>query len=167
MSFENQERPATPQLRQLQLPEQGRIRTFLRAAGPIVLAVGGICSIVGFGSFFISFGGFQPSHYFWLCFIGLPMMALGLALTKFGYLGSAARYVAGETAPVLADTVKYVAEETKGAVETVARSAAKGVAEGMEAGRSGASAGFCPYCGGSVKVEFQFCPKCGKLLSAI
>lgn len=27
---------------------------------------------------------------------------------------------------------------------------------------STASGGFCPYCGGSVKEDFDFCPKCGR-----
>ena len=47
-----------------------------------------------------------------------------------------ARFIAGETAPVASDTVNYMAEETKGAVETVAKAAAKGVAEGIEDGRA-------------------------------
>ena len=29
---------------------------------------------------------------------------------------------------------------------------------------SPSSKGFCPYCGGSVQEEFQFCPKCGRRL---
>ena len=51
-------------------------------------------------------------------------------------MGAVARFIAGETAPVATDTANYLAEETKGAVETVAKAAAKGVVEGIEAGRS-------------------------------
>ena len=75
-------------------------------------------------------------HYFWLGFVGLPLMFVGGVMCQFAFLGAVARFMAGETAPVAADTVNYMAEETKGAVETVAKAAAKGVVEGIEAGRA-------------------------------
>lgn len=30
---------------------------------------------------------------------------------------------------------------------------------------SSSSGGFCPYCGGSVQADFEFCPKCGRRLN--
>lgn len=54
----------------------------------------------------------------------------------YGFMGAVFRFAAGEVAPVAADSVNYMAEETKGGVETVAKSAAKGVVEGMDAGRA-------------------------------
>ena len=81
------QRPESPQLRRLQLPEQGGIRSFLRRAGPIILLVGLICTIGGAISFFSSFGSFEPPHYFWLCFVGIPLMFVGFLLSQFGYMG--------------------------------------------------------------------------------
>ena len=121
-------------------------------------------AIGGAISFFSSFGSFEPPHYFWLCFVGIPLMFVGFLLSQFGYMGVVARYIAGEAAPVATDTTNYMAEETKGAVETVARSAARGIVEGIEAGKA-TSASFCPQCGFSVKPDFKFCPQCGKSLS--
>jgi len=158
------QRPESPQLRRLQLPEQGGIRSFLRRAGPIILLVGLICTIICLANFFWCSNSHEPPRYFWLGFVGLPLMFFGGVLSQYGFLGAVARYVAGETAPVAADATNYVAEETKGAVETVARSAAKGMVEGIEAGKA-APANFCPQCGFAVKPDFKFCPGCGKSLS--
>ena len=66
----------------------------------------------------------------------MPLVFIGGVLCQFAFMGAVARFIAGETAPVAADTVNYVAEETKGAVETVAKAAAKGVVEGIQEGRA-------------------------------
>jgi hypothetical protein len=162
---DNEQRPASPQLKRLQTPEQNAIRSFLRVLGPLILGGGVVCIIGGMVSFFSAFNGNGEPRHFWLFFAGMPLVFVGLVLSQFGYMGAVARYVAGEGAPVAADTVNYMADETKGAVETVAKSVAKGITEGTEAGRGAAAANFCPHCGAGVKTEFKFCPKCGKELS--
>ena len=129
-------RPETPELRRLQLPAQRSIRNGLRIAGPLILLAGLVCTITAFAGFFTGRLGL-----FWLGFVGLPLMFVGSVLCMYGFMGAVGRFVAGESAPVAADTVNYMAEETKGAVETVARAAAKGVVEGAEAGRTGAGEG--------------------------
>ena len=159
------QRPDSPQLRRLQTPQQGRTRTWLRMAGPVILIVGLVCTVGGTVNVFYRTGSFESPHYFWLCFVGLPLMFVGGVLSQFGFMGAVARYIAGETAPVAADATNYLAEETKGAVETVAKSAARGVVEGIEAGKAAAS--FCPHCGNSVKPDFKFCPQCGKSLASL
>jgi hypothetical protein len=83
-----------------------------------------------------SAGSFGIPDYFWLAFVGMPLMFVGSVMSMYGFMGAVARFMAGEAAPVAADTVNYMAEETKGAVETVAKAAAKGVVEGMNAGRT-------------------------------
>jgi hypothetical protein len=146
----------------LQQPEQNGIRSFLRRIGPLVFIVGLICTLGGMVSFFASFGSFEPPRYFWLCFVGMPLMFVGGVFCQFGFMGAVARYVAGETAPVAADTINYMADETKDAVETVAKSAAKGIVEGIATEKSGADTLYCPHCGFAIKADYQFCPKCGK-----
>jgi hypothetical protein len=165
MQNENPERPVSPLLKRLQTPEQNATRGFLRKIGPLVFIAGLICTIIAMINFFSCFGSMEPPRLFWLGFIGLPLMFVGGVMSQFGFLGTFTRFVAGETAPVAVDTVNYMADETKGAVETVAKSAAKGIAEGVEAGR--AAANFCPNCGISLNASFKFCPKCGKELSAV
>jgi hypothetical protein len=141
MSQDNSSRPVSPELKRLQQPKQSSIRKGLRIAGPIIFLVGLICTIIAFASLLLSAGSFDGPHYFWLGFIGLPLMFVGGVLCQFGFLGAVARFVAGESAPVAADTVNYMAEETKGAVETVAKTAAKGVVEGIDSGRAKAGEG--------------------------
>ena len=63
-------------------------------------------------------------------------MFVGAVLSQFGFMGAVARYMAGEAAPVATDTIKYVAEETKGAVETVSKAVAIGVVEGIDEARA-------------------------------
>ena len=104
---------------------------------------------------------------FWLIFVGMPLMFVGGVMSQYGFMGVVARYVAGEAAPVATDTINYFADETKGAVETVAKSAAMGIAEGIEAGKMDAKKSFCPHCGLPVKADFSFCPKCGKTLAGV
>lgn len=151
---------ASPSKR-LQSAEHAGARNFLRTCGPLVFGAGVLCTIGGMVSFFSSFGSFGPPRFFWLCFVGMPLMFVGGIMIKLGYMGAVARYVAAETAPVATDTINYVADETQGAVQTLARSAAQGIAEGIEAGK-GKPARFCPQCGAAVQTDFKFCPHCGK-----
>jgi hypothetical protein len=126
--------PVSPELKRLQQPGQNSIRTALRIAGPLTLLTGIICVIIAAKELVTS--GMEPPRHFWLAFIGIPLMFFGAVLCQFGFMGAVARFMAGESAPVAADTVNFMAGETKGAVESVAKAAAKGVVEGIEAGRS-------------------------------
>ena len=130
MQQNSQQPPVSPELKQLQQPGQNSIRNFLRIAGVAVLLLGIICVAVGSA---LAFSG--QMGMFWLAFVGMPMMFVGSVMCMGGFMGAVARFMAGETAPVGVDTAKYTAEETKGAVETVAKAAVKGVIEGIEAGR--------------------------------
>ena len=158
--------PISPQLKRLQTPKQDTVRGILRKVGPLVFGAGLLCIIVGMVNFFMAFGGDGPPRLFWLFFVGMPLMFVGGVMSQYGFMGLVARYVAGEAAPVATDTINYVADETKGAVETVAKSAAKGITEGIEAGRAGSKKNFCPHCGFPAKFDFRFCPKCGNTLDA-
>jgi len=94
----------------------------LRGGGILLVIVGGIFALIGLGSFFSSFGSFEPPRYFWCAFVGLPMVGIGFSMLKFGYLGLFTRYVAKETAPPAKDTFNYLAEHTKEGVKTIAES---------------------------------------------
>jgi len=157
--------PVSPKLNRLQTPEQSAVRGFLRKAAPLIFGAGLLGIIVGMINFFMAFGGGGPPRLFWLFFVGMPLMFLGGVMSQYGFMGAAARYIAGETAPVATDTFNYVAEETQAAVQTVARSAAKGIVEGVAAGSSTLEDSFCPHCGFAIRPDYHFCPKCGKARS--
>jgi hypothetical protein len=119
----------------LQSPKHASVKSFLRIAGPLLVLVGLLFTVIGMVSFFSSFGSFQSPHYFWCCFVGMPLLFIGLIFSKFGYLGGVLRYLAAESAPVAKDSVNYLAEGTKDALKTVTRAVAEGVQEAQDAHR--------------------------------
>ena len=87
---------------------------------------------VGFGSFFASFGSFEPPRYFWCAFVGMPLLFVGTAMCMYGYLGAFYRYVAGESAPVAKDVVNYMGENIQPGVKAVAKAATEGIIEAQK-----------------------------------
>ena len=121
------------------LRQQSGVRSFLRIGGPIVLGIGLLLTLGGLISFFSAFGSFGPPQNFWMAFLGLPLVAIGAAMTKAGYLGPASRYLAGEVTPTIRDTL--------GAL-------------GL-----GSTARVCVSCGAENDGDSRFCDACGKPLA--
>lgn len=136
-------------------PQQAAVRGVLRVAGPLVLATGATLVVIGAGSFFASFGTFEPPRYFWCAFLGMPIVFVGVVLSFAGYAGAVQRYMAGEAAPVYKDTANYLGRETAPGV----RSVAEAVSQGLRAGATAASA--CPRCSTPLPTGSNFCPGCG------
>ena len=113
----------------LQSPHHSGIRDVLRIGGPLIAGIGLLFMIVGFGSFFASFGSFEPPRYFWCAFVGMPLLFVGTAMCMYGYLGAFYRYVAGESAPVAKDVVNYMGENVQPGVKAVTKAATEGVIE--------------------------------------
>jgi len=107
------------------------VRSFLRVAGPVIALVGIVLIVVAFISFFRAMGSYESPKYFWCGFVGMPLLFVGIVMSKFGYFGAVVRYMAAEAAPVAKDTVNYMAEGTQDAVKTVARAITEGVQEGQ------------------------------------
>ena len=116
----------------LQSPHHSGIRAVLRVGGPLIAGIGLLFMIVGFGSFFASFGSFEPPRYFWCAFVGMPLLFVGIAMCMYGYLGSFYRYVAGESAPVAKDVVNYMGENIQPGVKAVTKAATEGVIEAQK-----------------------------------
>jgi hypothetical protein len=138
-------------------PGHTETRAALRVIGPLVAAVGLVFVVIGLGSFFASFGSFQPPRYFWCAFVGLPLLGLGVFITKVAYMGRFFRYVAGESAPVVKDTFNYMAEGTQQGIRTLAGAVGDGL-------RGAESRSTCSKCGQSNDAEAKFCRKCGAAL---
>ena len=142
--------------------DHDNVRDMLRVLGPVGVGIGLIFALVGLGSFFSSFGSFQPPRYFWCAFIGLPFIALGSAICKFAFMGAVSRYIADEVAPVGKDVVNYMADGTHDAL----RQAATAVSEGIRTGLSAAETSEipCPECKTPNEPSAKFCKGCGKPL---
>lgn len=139
-------------------------RNVLRVIGPLILLVGIIFMIVGFVDFFASAGKFRGPQLFWCFFAGMPLLFVGIVTTSYGFMGSVARYSAGEMAPVAKDTINYMAEGTQDSVRTIASA--------LEAGLSGVSGGQkveepkvrCHKCNHLVDEDSRFCSECGSAM---
>lgn len=141
-------------------------RAAMRVVGPILILVGAVMFVTGILSFSEKFhevrSFFDPGKVehrapdrFWMCFVGMPIAIVGIVCTRIGFLGAAARYVAGETAPVARDTVNYVLDGTKETIREVAQ-AVRG-----EGGPDVA----CPKCGHGNDTDAKFCDECGTALA--
>lgn len=132
-------------------------RAGLRGLGAVLTAVGGVFTAIGLISFFSSTNSFEGPRYFWCLFVGLPMLGVGFALLKFGYLGPIARYVASEAAPVATDSFNYVASATKQGLHDVASAIGTGL-------RDATAARTCAACGHGNASDAAFCNQCGASL---
>ena len=145
-------------------PRHTEVRSVLRVVGPALLLVGLILTVIGMASFFSSFGTGGMPRYFWCAFIGLPLMGLGGGICKFAFLGSIGRYVAGEAAPVVKDTLNYVAEGTAPGIEKVARAVAEGIS-GKASGGGSKTVILCHKCNEKNDADARFCKRCGAALA--
>jgi double zinc ribbon protein len=142
-------------------PHHDDVRSLLRALGPGIAVIGLIFMVIGIGSFFASFGSFEPPRYFWCAFVGMPLLGVGLMISKFGYIGSIARYIASEGAPVAKDATNYMVDGTKDSIRNVATA----VGEGFAAAKS-PQAARCQKCGTENETSANYCRECGAPLRA-
>ena len=137
----------------------------LRIIGPAVAGIGLVFTIIGFVSFFASFGTHESPRYFWCLFVGLPLTAVGVMVSMFAFLGTFTRYTANEVAPVGKDVVNYMAAGTKDAVRDMASAVGEGFRAGNAAGETKTTL-HCPKCRAANDSEAHFCKACGAALGA-
>lgn len=152
--------PSDPGLR-----GQSQLRDVLRILGPVIVGIGLLLTAIAMIDFFAAFGGFGIPGNFWMAFVGLPLIAIGSAITKFAYLGPASRYVAGEVTPTIRDTLGSLGI---GGGQTSCASCGGGNAAG---------ATYCDDCGAPMRRmcascrtvnagDAKFCKSCGADLPA-
>ncbi|MGO9110750.1 MAG: zinc-ribbon domain-containing protein [Thermoguttaceae bacterium] len=140
-------------------PLHASTRRTLRMLGPILAGIGLLLMIIGIGSFFASFGSFQPPRFFWCAFLGAPLLFVGLVICGFAFQGAVLRYQVGEVAPVAKDAINYMAEGTQEGVKTFAAALGEGLAAGMGGSRKADNR--CPKCSHSNDADAKFCKNCG------
>lgn len=84
------------------------MRATLRLVGGLMVVAGLILSAIGIGNFFSAFGTMTPPRYFWCVFAGFPLLGIGAALLRFGFMGAVSRYAANEVVPVASDATRQV-----------------------------------------------------------
>lgn len=131
-----------------------RTKRILKIVGPIVAAAGLILAVVGFVSFFSSFGDDAMPSLFWCAFVGMPVFVIGLGITFTAFRREIATYHKNESAPV----INEFAEDIKPAVQSVA-SAVRETAAAQDA--------ICPDCGEKNDADAKFCKNCGAALRKV
>lgn len=131
-------------------------RNKFRTFGPIILGVGVLFFIIAAGEIMMA-NTFGPPKYFFLGFIGVPLIGVGSYLTNLGYGAKVAAYQSREMAPVAKDTIHYLVNETTDSVEKMAEAAQRGKSKVVEAKQ-------CSACHELNKIDAKFCNECGKAL---
>lgn len=154
--------------------DRSGLRDAMRVAGPTLLAAGALlfgASVVQFAGAFESASAPQPFDAPprmpnpLLAFGGLACLGLGGALTRWAFLGPAARYAARETAPAVR-IVASAAAEGAGGRQACARCATGNEADARHCKGCGAPLRrSCPACGGASAADARFCDDCGKPLA--
>lgn len=130
-----------------------RTKRILKIVGPIVAAAGLILAVVGFVSFFSSFGGDGMPSLFWCAFVGMPVFVIGLGITFTAFRREIATYHKNESAPV----INEFAEDIKPAVQSVASAVRETAAQDA----------ICPDCGEKNDADAKFCKNCGAALRKV
>ena len=149
----------TPQIN----PRANSQRARLRLIGGLFVAVGGIMAAIGLISFFLAFGSRRSPDLFWCLFLGMPCLLIGLGLLKLGYVGTYARYLSGEIAPVGTDAFNYAAQETRGGMWTIAASLVQGLQEGRTSEEPALACLACDHLNDGAA---KYCDQCGAAMPA-
>ena len=122
---------------------QSSIRFMFRVAAVGVLVLAAYFLFVGLADFFAADD--EPPQKFWMLFVGLPLVAVGLWLAGAGFGGAAARYAAGEAAPVARESLDYLTRNHPADEPT--------------------GGPYCRACGTRNDATASFCDSCGKSLA--
>ena len=126
-------------------PRSDEQRAALKLLGFPILIIGIIMTAVGINASFTHdpFGdepgdGLSDPDEWWYPFVGMPLIFVGLAMLSAAYMGTMARYSAGETMPVAKDSINYLADGTQEGMKAFSKAIGEGLAEGMKEGELGA-----------------------------
>lgn len=135
-------------------------RGFFRFMGPVVLLGAGTCMLIA-GIDFFTLEPFETPSYFWLFFVGMPLLFVGFLFSVLGYGGAMAQYQSKEYAPVAKDTFNYLAKETTSGVKSISSA----IHEGKQTNPQSQMMA-CLNCDFSNESDSKFCSECGESLQA-
>ena len=143
---------------------QSSIRFVFRVTSVVVLALAAYFLWVGLADFFA--GDDDGQTKFWMVFVGLPLLAVGGWLAMAGFGGAAARYVAGEGAPVTRDSLDYLTRGqgpgNLGRTDAGAQVATQPSPRAVDQPTGGP---YCRSCGTRNDATASSCDSCGKPLA--
>jgi hypothetical protein len=146
-------------------PRQRETRLKLRAAGPIMFAVGGLLLFVAVADMALAMGEDADSsaRLVWLWYIAIPLTIVGLALMK-----AASRRRLGEEGVATKDSVPAEADDRAAPEATSPPTTPSPPAAGASASSAGTSLSGgipCPSCGSPNDAAARFCDQCGRKMS--
>jgi hypothetical protein len=151
-------------------PEHLKTRDGLRVGGAVLVAAGGLCVLVAGIDFFSAFASFRSGpgrsrtpELFWLFFVGFPLLAGGMTMLKFGFMGAVAKYGVREAAPAAAEGVNRVGMGAAPGISAIAAAVGEGL-RGRGGGGVGVGVGVgarCGACGSGQDADAKFCDDCG------
>ncbi|MFC5176828.1 zinc-ribbon domain-containing protein [Nocardioides taihuensis] len=145
------------------LRDQGAARTVFRVLGCLLTPLGAVLVAVGFYRFVTVDPGFDgPPAGFLVFAAGGFMTVVGFGFLNAGFLGTAARYSAGETMPVVKDSASYLSDGE--GILGMGRTVDDG-RPAPTAGSTAAAGPYCRSCGTRNDPEARFCDGCGHSLA--
>ncbi len=131
------------------IKEHPKVRIALRIIGFITLAIGFSLMIIAEVNFFNG-----NMSLFFMNFIGAPFVFIGAVCLMYGFMRTVSGYVAGETTPVISESVNYIYDGIKNSDKKVCSNCKE---------LNDDSSHFCKKCGTSLDAK---CPNCGEIVSA-
>jgi hypothetical protein len=135
---------------------QRSARIAFRGVGMVLLVVALGLLAVGIQNFFATQDSFEGPDKFWMVFLGILLLGLAGWCLQAGFVGTASRYVAGETTPVVKDSATYLTDGQGflGVGRTV-----------DDAPTQQATGPFCSKCGTRNDGDASYYDRCGAALA--
>jgi len=132
----------------------------MRLFGVIIVGFGAILTVVGAFSLFSSWGTIGGSRYYWAAFLGLPLIAVGSALTEPENLTSYELTLCDDR------NSRAAQQATREQVVACGRCHSTNPSAANFCNQCGTSlvAPICVGCGAKINRNARFCTHCGKLL---
>ncbi|NDI36543.1 zinc ribbon domain-containing protein [Chengkuizengella sediminis] len=142
------------------IEEHKQTRKILRVIGPIILFAGVISIVIAMVDFF-TLEGFEQPKYFWLMFVGLPLIFVGLVISGLGYGSAVARYQSREYTPVVSDTFNHLSKQSSDGIRNISKAIREGASQETDSQTKSLQ---CSKCGMVNEKDAKFCKNCAQSL---
>ena len=130
----------------------------LKVLGFIFLPIGIICELIGFIDFFNAFETFGSPKLFFLKFIGMPILFVGIVCLTLGYRKQITEFHADSVAGVNKDISNFMIDGTRDSITKTAQSIHEAIRNNND---NAISINVCEKCGEKNPINARFCSKCG------